>query len=131
MRYNIDLSRAGLDELGFPALMPTDVQALDSIAHMWYSSQLTYRCLPSSVSMRGRPHRFGRLPARPAITPARTAFAGIFVVTALGLLSIGATLPVLPRYVKGPLGGGDLEVGLVTGAFAITGLACSRAGTRT
>jgi len=74
--------------------------------------------------MRGRPHRFGRLPARPAITPARTAFAGIFVVTALGLLSIGATLPVLPRYVKGPLGGGDLEVGLVTGAFAITGLAC-------
>ena len=34
MRYNMDLSRAGLDELGFPALMPTDVQALDSIAHM-------------------------------------------------------------------------------------------------
>ena len=58
------------------------------------------------------------------LTPTRTAFAGIFVVTALGLLSIGATLPVLPRYVNGPLGGGDFEVGLVTGAFAITGLAC-------
>ena len=58
------------------------------------------------------------------LTPARTAFAGIFAVTALGLLSIGATLPVLPRYVKGPLGGGNFEVGLVTGAFAITGLAC-------
>jgi len=74
--------------------------------------------------MRRPSPRFGRLRRRPAITPARVAFAGIFTVTALGLLSIGATLPVLPRYVKGPLGGGDLEVGLVTGAFAITGLAC-------
>jgi MFS family permease len=54
----------------------------------------------------------------------RTAFAGIFVVTALGLLAVGATLPVLPRYVKGPIGGSDLDVGIVTGAFAITGLAC-------
>lgn len=42
----------------------------------------------------------------------------------LGLVSVGATLPVLPRYVKGPLGGGDLAVGVVTGSFAITGLAC-------
>jgi MFS family permease len=58
------------------------------------------------------------------LTHARVAFAGIFVVTGLGLLSVGATLPVLPRYVTGPLGGGDLEVGIVTGAFAITGLAC-------
>lgn len=31
---------------------------------------------------------------------------------------------MLPRYVKGELGGGDIEVGIVTGAFAITGLAC-------
>ena len=31
---------------------------------------------------------------------------------------------MLPRYVTGPLDGGDLEVGIVTGAFAITGLAC-------
>ena len=54
----------------------------------------------------------------------QAAFAGIFVVTGLGLLSVGATLPVLPRYVTGPLGGGELEVGIVTGAFAITGLAC-------
>ncbi|HYN53026.1 MAG TPA: MFS transporter, partial [Thermoleophilaceae bacterium] len=57
-------------------------------------------------------------------TPSHAAFAGIFVVTGLGLLSVGATLPVLPRYVTGPLDGGDLEVGIVTGAFAITGLAC-------
>jgi MFS family permease len=55
---------------------------------------------------------------------AQAAFAGIFVVTGLGLLAVGATLPVLPRYVTGPLDGGDLEVGIVTGAFAITGLAC-------
>ncbi len=58
------------------------------------------------------------------ISPSRAAFAGIFVVTGLGLLSVGATLPVIPRYVQGPIGGSDFSVGLVTGAFAITGLAC-------
>jgi MFS family permease len=58
------------------------------------------------------------------ISPSRAAFAGIFVVTGLGLLSVGATLPVIPRYVQGPIGAGDFSVGLVTGAFAITGLAC-------
>jgi MFS family permease len=58
------------------------------------------------------------------ISPQRAAFAGIFVVTGLGLLSVGATLPILPRYVTGELDGSDLEVGIVTGAFAITGLAC-------
>lgn len=58
------------------------------------------------------------------LSSAQAAFLGIFGVTALGLLSIGATLPVLPRYVTGPLGGGEVEVGIVTGAFAITGLAC-------
>lgn len=63
-----------------------------------------------------------RLPL-PTVTPARAAFAGIFTVTLLGLLSIGATLPVLPRYVDGPLDGGNIEIGIVTGAFAITGLA--------
>ena len=66
----------------------------------------------------------GARPLTPRITPARTAFAGIFVVTALGLLAVGATLPVLPRYVDGPLDGSDFDVGVVTGAFAITGLAC-------
>ena len=50
----------------------------------------------------------------PSVTPARTAFAGIFVVTGLGLLAVGATLPVLPRYVDGPLGGSDFDVGMVT-----------------
>ncbi len=52
----------------------------------------------------------------------RRAFAAIFAVTSLGLLAIGATLPVLPRYVSGPLGAGDLAVGIVTGVFATTGL---------
>jgi len=61
---------------------------------------------------------------RHRISPARASFAGIFVVTGLGLLSIGATLPVIPRYVQGPIGAGDVAVGIVTGAFAITGLAC-------
>ena len=55
--------------------------------------------------------------------PAIAAFAGIFVVTMLGLLAVGATLPVLPRYVKGPIGSTDLAVGIVSGAFAFTGLA--------
>ena len=59
-------------------------------------------------------------PAGPSAS--RRAFAGIFAVTALGLLAVGATLPVLPRYVSGPLGAGDLTVGIVTGAFAATGL---------
>ncbi|MFL5871140.1 MAG: MFS transporter [Solirubrobacterales bacterium] len=68
--------------------------------------------------------RRNRLGGAVSLTPARAAFAGIFVVTMLGLISVGATLPVLPRYVKGPIGAGDLAVGVVTGAFAITGLAC-------
>ena len=38
------------------------------------------------------------------------------------LLAVGAVLPVLPRYVHGPLGAGDLAVGVVVGCYAITGL---------
>ena len=52
--------------------------------------------------------------------PNATAFAGVFSATLMCFLAVGAVLPVLPRYVTGPLGGGDLEVGLVTGAFALT-----------
>jgi MFS family permease len=52
------------------------------------------------------------------------SFAGLFIVTNLGLLAVGATLPVLPHYVKDELGGSDLEVGIVSGAFAVTGLVC-------
>jgi MFS family permease len=51
-------------------------------------------------------------------------FAGIFIVTNLGLLAVGATLAVLPGYVKDDLNGSDLEVGIVSGAFAFTGIVC-------
>lgn len=67
----------------------------------------------------GPPGRLERL-----LGPGWQAFAGIFVVTNLGLLAIGATLPVLPRFVSGELNGSDFEVGIVTGAFALTGIVC-------
>ncbi len=52
--------------------------------------------------------------------PNRSAFAGVFAATLLCFLAVGAVLPVLPRYVTGPLGAGDLAVGIVTGAFAFS-----------
>jgi MFS family permease len=51
------------------------------------------------------------------------AFAGIFVVTLLSLTAVGAVLPVIPRYVRGPLDSGNVVVGLAVGAFALTALA--------
>ena len=57
----------------------------------------------------------------PAFRPG-LAFAGIFTVTFCGLLAVGAVLPVLPRYVHGPLDGGNIAVGIVIGSYAITGL---------
>ena len=60
--------------------------------------------------------------AAPAIARPGAAFAGIFAVTFCGLLAVGAVLPVLPRYVDGPLGGGEIAVGIVIGSYAITGL---------
>ncbi|HEX6753502.1 MAG TPA: MFS transporter [Solirubrobacterales bacterium] len=59
----------------------------------------------------------GPLVPRPGI-----AFAGVFVVTFCGLVAVGAVLPVLPRYVHGPLDGGNVAVGIVIGSYAITGL---------
>jgi MFS family permease len=50
------------------------------------------------------------------------AFAGVFAVTFSGLVAVGAVLPVLPRYVHGPLGGGNIAVGVVIGCYAVTGL---------
>ena len=64
----------------------------------------------------------GRDPGPPRSSWA--AFAGIFIVTNLGLLAVGATLAVLPHYVKDNLNGSDLEVGIVSGAFALTGIIC-------
>ncbi len=60
----------------------------------------------------------------PAAAVARpgAAFAGVFAVTFSGLLAVGAVLPVLPRYIHGPLDGGDIAVGIVIGSYAVTGL---------
>ncbi|MGB7587979.1 MAG: MFS transporter [Solirubrobacterales bacterium] len=56
-------------------------------------------------------------PPRPGV-----AFAGVFAVTFTGLLAVGAVLPVLPRYVHGPLDAGNVAVGVVIGSYAATGL---------
>jgi MFS family permease len=50
------------------------------------------------------------------------SFAGVFVVTFLGLIAVGSVLPVLPRYVRGPLDSSNLAVGVVIGSYAVTGL---------
>ncbi|MCD6727325.1 MAG: MFS transporter [Solirubrobacteraceae bacterium] len=50
------------------------------------------------------------------------SFLGVFASTLLCVLAIGAVLPILPRYVTGPLGGGDVAVGVVIGAFTVTAL---------
>jgi MFS family permease len=50
------------------------------------------------------------------------SFAGVFAVTFLGLIAVGSVLPVLPRYVHGPLDSTDLAVGVVIGSYAVTGL---------
>lgn len=50
------------------------------------------------------------------------SFAGVFAVTFCGLVAVGSVLPVLPRYVTGPLGETDLAVGVVIGSYAVTGL---------
>jgi len=56
-------------------------------------------------------------PSRPGV-----AFAGVFGVTFCCLLAVGAVLPVLPRYVHGPLDAGNVAVGIVVGSYAATGL---------
>ena len=48
--------------------------------------------------------------------------AGVWAATFLCFLAIGAALPVLPRYVKGPIGAGDLSVGIVVGCFALAAI---------
>jgi MFS family permease len=50
----------------------------------------------------------------------RRVFAAVFSATLLVFLSVGAVVPALPRYVTGPLGEGDVAVGIVMGAFAFT-----------
>ncbi len=52
----------------------------------------------------------------------RRALAGVWAATFCCLVAVGAVLPVLPKYVKGPLGDGDVAVGVVIGCYAISGL---------
>jgi MFS family permease len=56
--------------------------------------------------------------------PGIAASAGVFAAALLAFLAIGAALPVLPAYVRGPLRAGDLAVGIVVGAFALTAVVC-------
>jgi MFS family permease len=63
----------------------------------------------------------GRLAER---HPGIAASAGVFIAALFAFLAIGAALPVLPTYVRGPLGAGDLAVGIVVGAFAVTAVVC-------
>ena len=69
-----------------------------------------------------REHGHGPRPELDAAERPRalTTGAGVFAATLSCLIAVGAVLPVLPRYVRGPAGGGDFEVGLVIGAFAFT-----------
>jgi MFS family permease len=48
----------------------------------------------------------------------------VFTAALLAFLAIGAALPVLPGYVRGPLHAGDVAVGVVVGAFALTAVVC-------
>jgi MFS family permease len=50
------------------------------------------------------------------VTP---VFLLITLSTFAYFLSVGATIPTLPRFVEGPLGGGNVAVGLVVGSFSI------------
>ncbi len=58
----------------------------------------------------------------PAVARPGAAFAGVFAVTFSGLVAVGAVLPVLPRYIHGPLDAGNIAIGVVIGSYAITGL---------
>jgi MFS family permease len=48
----------------------------------------------------------------------------VFVASLLAFVAIGAALPVLPVYVRGPLHSSNLAVGVVVGAFSVTSVFC-------
>jgi MFS family permease len=69
-------------------------------------------------SVRAGRGEMARTEARP------TLFTRAFLTVAVAELAYftadGVLLPALPRYVEGPLGGGDIGVGLVIGAFSVS-----------
>ena len=70
------------------------------------------------TAARERRDEVRRTPAGP------TLFTRAFLTVAVAELAYftadGVVLPALPRYVEGPLGGGDVQVGLVIGAFSVS-----------
>jgi MFS family permease len=56
--------------------------------------------------------------------PGIVASAGVFCSALLAFIAVGASLPVLPTFVRGPLHAGDVAVGIVVGAFALTAVVC-------
>ena len=62
-----------------------------------------------------------RLSAAPKRAGSAAAYA-LVAAPLINVLGIGAVIPVLPLFVKGPIGGGDVAVGLVIGAFSVTGI---------
>jgi MFS family permease len=61
--------------------------------------------------------RFGRGTGERMVGP---LFLLIMLSTFAYFVSVGALIPTLPRYVKGPLGGGELAVGWTIGSFALS-----------
>jgi MFS family permease len=61
-----------------------------------------------------------------ALSPRRSPWvltaAGIFAATLTAFVAAGAALPVLPRFVRGPVHAGNVEVGLVIGAFSLSAI---------
>jgi len=66
----------------------------------------------------------------PASPSARRVFAGAFTATLITFLGVGAVVPALPRYVTGPLGAGEIAVGIVMGSFAFTAVVLRPVGGR-
>ena len=62
------------------------------------------------------------VPTHPSSEVRPRLFSPLFLLVTLAtgayFVSVGALQPVLPRFVEGPLGGGDVEVGIVIGSFA-------------
>jgi MFS family permease len=73
---------------------------------------------PTATATRLRPS------ALAARHPGIAASSGVFLAALMAFLAIGAALPVLPAFVRGPLHGSDLAVGVVVGAFALTAVVC-------
>jgi MFS family permease len=77
---------------------------------------------PPSLVSACEPNALASTPA--AARRAVAASAGVFLAALCGFLAIGAALPVLPSFVRGPLHASDLAVGVVVGAFALTSVVC-------